>query len=226
MDYVCPTTTPDHLCLLDTKESFANAVNHVINTYFTLNLSTTVHQYQHFCEIKYTIQRTIHKLQEKEMRYVEKAVGVLQELENANILGCLLAHEDKIHDMLLQASKNKFYPISSQDPFTAYTVLAKFFKGTITQSALNICLNRWHHATQAEIDKFLAKIILRQEEDSDENTFLQRKIDNAKDCLCSRLHAPCRTKTHTKPMYKHKRLPDKTTHFIKVCYDCGKLGHI
>ena len=61
-DYVCPTITSDQLRLLDTKESFANAVNHVINTYFPLDLSAAVHQYQYFCETEYTIQCTIHKL--------------------------------------------------------------------------------------------------------------------------------------------------------------------
>ena len=145
MDYVCPTITLDQLCLLDTKEPFANTVNHIINMYFPLNLSTTVRQYQHFRETEYAIQCTIHKLQEKEMCYIEKAVGVLQELENANILGHLLMHEDEIHNILLQESKGKFHPISSQDPLTSYTILAKSFRGTIMQSALDVCPNKWCH---------------------------------------------------------------------------------
>ena len=78
-------------------------------------------------------------------------------------------HEDEIHDKLLQACKYKFYPIGSQDPFTTYAILAKSFKGTITQSTLNVHPNKWCHATWAEINKSLAKIILRQEEDSDED---------------------------------------------------------
>ena len=145
MDYVCPTITPDQLCLLDTKEPFANTINHIINMYFPLDLSAAVRQYQHFCETEYTIQCTIRKLQEKEMRYIEKAVGVLQELENANILRRLLVHEDEIHNILLWESKGKFHPVSSQDPLTSYTVLAKSFKGTITQSALDVRPNKWRH---------------------------------------------------------------------------------
>ena len=112
-DYVCPTITSDQLCLLNTKEPFANTVNHIINMYFPLDLSTTVRQYQHFHETEYAIQCTNCKLQEKEMRYIEKAVGVLQKLENANVLGRLLTHKDEIYDILLRESKGKFHPVSS-----------------------------------------------------------------------------------------------------------------
>ena len=101
-DYVSPTITPEQLRLLDAKEPFADAVNHVINEYFPLNLSAAVRQYQYYRETEYAVQRTIRTLQDKEMRYVEKAVGVLSELENANVLGRLLAHSQEITDRLLK----------------------------------------------------------------------------------------------------------------------------
>ena len=66
-DYVSPTITPEQLCLLDTKEPFANGINHVINKYFPLNLSATVCQYQYYCETEYAIQHTICTLQDKKI---------------------------------------------------------------------------------------------------------------------------------------------------------------
>ena len=54
-DYVNLIITPEQLELLDTKAPFADAVNHVINEYFPLDLSAAVHQYQYFCKTKYAI---------------------------------------------------------------------------------------------------------------------------------------------------------------------------
>ena len=44
-DYVCPTITLDQLYLFNTKEPFANAINHIINTYFPLDFFTAICQY-------------------------------------------------------------------------------------------------------------------------------------------------------------------------------------
>ena len=79
-DYINPIIIPEQLRLLDTRELFADVINHIVNTYFPLDLSTAVCQYQYFRETEYAIQCTIRNLQDKEMRYVEKAVGVLSDV--------------------------------------------------------------------------------------------------------------------------------------------------
>ncbi|KAI0268433.1 hypothetical protein BGY98DRAFT_938225 [Russula aff. rugulosa BPL654] len=52
--------------------------------------------YQYYRETQYAIQASIKSLREKEMRYMEQAIGTLSELENANILGRLLAHDGDV----------------------------------------------------------------------------------------------------------------------------------
>ena len=57
---------------------------------------------------------------------------VLSGLENANILGCLLAHADIISADLLA---------KDAQVYTHYTRLARSFQGDITQSALDVHIN-------------------------------------------------------------------------------------
>ena len=101
VDYLCPPLTPEQIPIFDTTASYANALNNVINTYFPFDLSAGIRQYQHYKETQHAIQASIKALQEKEMRYMEKAIEVLSDLENTNVLGCLLAHNDEIRQELL-----------------------------------------------------------------------------------------------------------------------------
>ena len=66
----------------------------VVDEYFPYNLLATVRQYQFYKSTQYTLQRTIQTTSVKEMKYAEKVLEVLSEMENANILGRLLAHMD------------------------------------------------------------------------------------------------------------------------------------
>ena len=188
-DYVNPIITPEQLCLLDTHELFADAINHIVNTYFPLDLSAAVRQYQYFCETEQAIQCTIRTLQDKEMRYVEKAVGVLSNLESANVLGRLLAHSPEIEDCLFNAYKrNK--SLQEHNAITPFLTLADSFKGTITQSALDVHPNKYvgRHADRHN--------------DNTDDTFISCKIEGMEDRLRARLHAPKRTKAaaRMKPM--------------------------
>ena len=76
------------------------------------------------------------------MHYVEKAVGVLLELENTNVLRHLLAHSQKITDHLLKTCKHDMLS-PHNNPLTPFLTLAASFKGIITQSALNVCPNEY-----------------------------------------------------------------------------------
>ena len=220
-DYFNPIITPEQLRLLDTREPFADAINHVVNTYFPLDLSTAVHQYQYFCETKYTIQHTICNLQDKEMRYVEKAVGVLSDLESANVLGHLFTHSLEIEDRLFDAYKRD-KPLWEHNPITPFLTLAESFKGTITQSTLDVRPNKY-------VGKHADHIPLQdKDDDNTEDTFIACKIEGMEDRLCTCLHAPKCTKAAAciKPMWKHKFVPGRPGKAIKVCYECAKPGHI
>jgi hypothetical protein len=166
VDYICPIITQPQLCLLDPDAPFADAVNHVINNYFPYDLSAGVWQYQFYKEKEYQVQRRIRDLQQQEMHYLEKTVGLLLELENANVLGCLLAHMEIIHSI-----------IRDTDPLTIlpFKCVADTFASDITQSATDTHVNihckmqknrvepDWHHLTND-----IAIAIQNKDKDKDE----------------------------------------------------------
>jgi hypothetical protein len=135
VDYICLVITPPQLHLLDIEAPYTNAVNHIINNYFPYDLSARVQQYQFYKEKEYQIQRHIRDLQQQEMHYLEKAVGLLLELENANVLGRLLAYMEVIHST-----------IHDTDPLTIilFKRASDTFAGDITQSATDTLL--WFHS--------------------------------------------------------------------------------
>jgi hypothetical protein len=106
-------------------------VNKIINQKFPLHISATLKQYQHLQEEKYSAQQHIQRLQEREYKYLEKAICVLSELENANILGRIVAHDDDILDCL------------AADHHTAgqFLKIAQSFEGMIPQSAIDARAN-------------------------------------------------------------------------------------
>src|SRR5437588_1320818 len=53
-----------------------------------------VQQFQHYDNARQAIQTTISQLQKKYMHYLECSMEVLSDLENANILGHILAHQE------------------------------------------------------------------------------------------------------------------------------------
>jgi hypothetical protein len=120
------------LHLLDVDTPYADAVNHIINNYFPYDLSARVCQYQYYKEKQYKVQRHIKDLQQQEMGYLEKAMGLLLELENANVLGHLLAHMEIIHST-----------ICDTDPLTIlpFKRATTTFAGNITQSAIDTHVN-------------------------------------------------------------------------------------
>src|SRR6266849_6218175 len=100
--YISGPLSIDHGQLLDSEALYAPAVNKVIDTHFPRDLAAGVRQYQHYNETWYSIQKTIRELQAKEMRYLERAVEVLSELECTNVIGRLLAHLDTLSEVLVQ----------------------------------------------------------------------------------------------------------------------------
>ena len=96
MDYYCPPFTPDQITLLDATAQHAHALTTVVDEKFPINLSTALRHYQYLKEEQYAAQTKVKQFQECEMRYLEKAVCILSELESANFLGCLIPYEDEI----------------------------------------------------------------------------------------------------------------------------------
>jgi hypothetical protein len=167
VDYICPVITPPQLRLLDIEAPYTDAINHVINNYFPYDLSTGIRQYQFYKEKEYQVQRRIRDLQQQEMHYLEKAVGLLSELENANILGRLLMHTEIIRST-----------IHDTDPLTIipFQRTANTFAGNITQSTTDTHVNihrktlkdrikpNWHHLVND-----IAIAIQNEDEDEDED---------------------------------------------------------
>jgi hypothetical protein len=166
VDYICPLITLPQLCLLNIEAPYANAINHVINNYFPYDLSARVWQYQFYKEKEYQVQHRIRDLQHQEMHYLEKAVGLLSELENANILGRLLAHMEIIQSMIRDTDPLAIIP---------FKCVADTFAGNITQSTTNTHVNvhckmlkdrvkpDWHHLAND-----IAIAIQNEDEDKDE----------------------------------------------------------
>lgn len=96
VDYLSPPLTPEQLEILDPTATFAPAINKVLEEYFPCNIVAAVRQYQYFKETEYAIQKVANHLRRKEIAYLERAVCVLSDLENANFLGRLMAHLDII----------------------------------------------------------------------------------------------------------------------------------
>jgi hypothetical protein len=166
VNYVCPTITPPQLRLLNIEAPYADAINHVINNYFPYDLSAGVRQYQFYKKKEYQVQCHIRDLQHQEMHYLEKAMGLLSELENANILGRLLAHTEIMQSTICDTDPLAIIP---------FRHVADTFAGNITQSVTDTYVNvhckmlkdciepDWHHLANN-----IAIAIQNKDDDEDE----------------------------------------------------------
>jgi hypothetical protein len=78
---------------------------------------------------------------DKACNFQEKSVGVLINLENTNVLECLLSHFNELRNHL-------------KDKPTALAALRnalKTFKGPITESAITLHPNHWQHNPTASL---------------------------------------------------------------------------
>jgi hypothetical protein len=249
MDYLCPPLTPDQLALFDSRAPFAEAVNKIINQNFPLHISATIKQYQHLQEEKYSAQQHIRRLQEREFKYLKKAMYVLSELENANILGRIVAHDDDILDCL------------AADHHTTgqFLKITRSFEGTIPQSTIDAHANPFRTDPSAHTPTPTPRIKLspsrlreyiplahRRNLAKEEQDFLDSKDEgardlaerraNAKDLLHEtadhieetlRNHLICRRdrrqhKTSMQRLYNDASIASRA----KRCFCCRRMGHI
>jgi hypothetical protein len=226
VDYLTPVITPEQLVLLDINAPFADAVNHIVSEYFPLDLAAAVRQYQYYKETHYAIQRSIKNLQEKEMRYIERAVGVLSDLENANVLGRLLAHNPIIQDQLLSMDPADPY---NYQAMARYAPLAGSFQGDITQSALDTNINK--HATIHYGQKRTGYAITPRRGRADRRrieTATERKRREEEEFFDSKFEEVenrLRDRLHTNPKHHHTNLRCHA-HANHRCHKCKQLGHI
>ena len=96
VDYDSPTLTHEQMQVLDPDASYAPAIEKVIQEEFPIDLVASIRQYQYYRRTQYSIQKVANEMRTKEMKYLEKALEVLDMLEKANVLGRLLAHLDII----------------------------------------------------------------------------------------------------------------------------------
>ena len=66
----------------------------------------------------------------------------MSELENANVLGRLLAHSQEITDCLLKTCEHDMLG-PCNNPLAPFLTLAASFRGQITQSALDVRPNKF-----------------------------------------------------------------------------------
>jgi hypothetical protein len=97
VDYPTPSLSPNQICLLDLTEPFMPAFNKVVQDNLSYDLIAALQQYCHYKELQYKAQGKFSELCVKGVHYLECAVEVLSDLENANIIGRIyLQYEDEI----------------------------------------------------------------------------------------------------------------------------------
>ena len=198
VEYDASPLTPEQLRIFDASEPFAYAVSKVVDEYFPYDLLAAVQQYQFYKSTQYALQRTIQTARTKELKYSEKALEVLSEMENANVLGRLLAHMDVLSMTLAP----------KPDAHFAYIKAIRGFDGDITKTTLDPRVNRHRSAVKEQGEPIPDSVF--DEQCAKE----QRILDEHEDALecCKTQH-----QAHTTVF---------PLHACKQCFRCGHYGHI
>ena len=170
----------------------------VVDEYFPYDLLAAVQQYQFYKSTQYALQCTIQTAHAKELKYSKKALEVLSEMENANVLGRLLAHMDVL-TMALASKPNAHF---------AYIKTIRGFDGDITETVLDPRVNRCCSAIKEQGEPIPDSVF--DEQCAKE----QHIIDKCEDALeCHKRQ--CRAHAAVFPL-----------HACKQCFRCGHFGHI
>jgi hypothetical protein len=125
VDYGSPPLTHEQMQVLDPDVSYALAIERVIKEEFPIDLVASICQYQYYRRTQYAIQKVTNEMRTKEMKYLEKVLEVLDKLEQANVLGRLLAHLNIITQELNRHDA----------PHSSFTQAIRGFQGVIPWSA-------------------------------------------------------------------------------------------
>jgi hypothetical protein len=97
VDYPISILSPNQICLLNPTKSFAPAFDKVVQDNLSYDLIAALQQYCHYKELEYKVQGKSSELCIKGVHYLECAVEMLSDLENANIIGRIYPqYEDEI----------------------------------------------------------------------------------------------------------------------------------
>jgi len=129
VDYLCPILTPSQLEILDSKAQCGEVIDWILAKHCPKDLLVGVLTYHHYQEAQYTTQHQINALQERHMHYLEKHMEALSALENANVLGRILAHIEDFDG----------YPKAYANFFKAVAP----FHGHIMYSGTNTAIDRY-----------------------------------------------------------------------------------
>ena len=131
VDYYCPPLTPLEMTLLNPEGCCASAVNKVLKEHAPIELIASIQQYRHYWDTQYRIQLCTNHLCRKEMQYLEKAIEVLSGLENANVVGRIMAHNDVMMEELTETS----------GAVPHYLEIVRKFEGEVTRSTADTTIN-------------------------------------------------------------------------------------
>ena len=206
VDYATDTITPEQQALFYSDTPYAPAIDHVLDNFCPFDLAAAIRQYRFYKDTQYAIQASIKKLQEKEMRYIEKGVEVLSDLENANALGRIFAHENDITTYALEQLTPAAY--------IEYVKIRGTFNGHVTHSALDV---RTHHprGTSAPFQSYWEKTQEARDQDARDQ---QDEYD-------SDTFRPARSSRSRRPIPVRRNVP-LHVHARKRCHRCHKWGHI
>jgi hypothetical protein len=129
VDYTCPLLTPDQTAILRQDESFLDIIDYIIQEHLSFDVQADVQQFCHYDNTRQAIQMTITQLQDKYMHYLECSMEVLSDLENANILGHILAHHEDFND--------------NPKAYAAFFTKVAPFKGHVTNSGHDTTINSY-----------------------------------------------------------------------------------
>src|SRR5258708_36251284 len=97
VDYPTQPLSLNQITLLDPKQPFAPALDKVIQEHLPYDLVAAINQYRYYKDLQYKAQGKNQEFRNKGMKYLERAMEVLSDLENANVLGRIWpAYEDEI----------------------------------------------------------------------------------------------------------------------------------
>src|SRR6267154_536770 len=233
VDYIRSPPTQEQLSIFDRDSPFADAVNRIINEQMPLHLSAAIRRYQHYKDAQYGHQQRIRDLQDQEQRHLERAMCILSELENANVLGRLIAHGDEILHSLT----------SDQSATSRFCCIMHYFEGTITQSVIDATPNplcasyisseRYHAEACTEYvpltqhTHMCSKECNHLEVEDNERRRLQNQqandiFCNAVDEIEDRLRDQLRHRKDRRPYIVHHIPAGKP----KRCFRCRLKGHI
>jgi hypothetical protein len=227
--YYTPHFQPEELILLDSEAPFATAINQVVDMYFPLELTATLRHYQYFKKQQYSLQKAAKRLRDKEGEYLEKAMGALSSLENANFLGRLFCYDTDIERALE----------GNNEALMSFHAATRCFMGFITQNALDSKVNPFR-ANPNLPDKVQDDISSpSDDDDSEEGEFLRARQDDDPIAFAveERLHQAIdkQRERRRKAIPHYIPRPDqyrplwstvKPWHKNKLCHKCRCKGHV